>query len=88
MLEKYFVEEILHTVNQYDLAVQRAQNVAKRETGFLHVAYSSFLCPELLTIVTDLHFEHPSDPVLRMTSLYTMGVGGFKVEVQHFLKRR
>jgi DNA-binding transcriptional LysR family regulator len=69
-----FVEEVLHSVNQYDRAVQRARNVAKRQTGFLNVAYSSFLCPELLTIVTDLHFERPDDPVLRMTSLYTMGV--------------
>ncbi len=71
---RVFIEEVLHSVNQYDRAVQRARNVAKRETGFLHVAYSSFLCPELLTTVTDLHFERPNDPVLRMTSLYTMGV--------------
>lgn len=71
---KVFVEEILHSVHQYDRAVQRARNVAKRKTGFLNVAYSSFLSPELLTIVADLHFERPNDPVLRMISLYTMGV--------------
>jgi DNA-binding transcriptional LysR family regulator len=71
---KVFVEEVLQSVSRYEHAVQRAQNVAKRETGFLNVAYSSFLCPELLTTVTDLRFERPNDPVLRMTSLYTMGV--------------
>jgi DNA-binding transcriptional LysR family regulator len=71
---KAFVEEILHSIDQYERAVQRAQNVAKRQTGFLNVAYSSFLCPELLTIVSDLHFERPDDPVLRMTSLYTVGI--------------
>lgn len=71
---KVFVDDVLHSVHQYDRAVQRARNVARRKTGILNVAYSSFLCPELLTIVTDLHFERPDDPVLRMTSLYTMGV--------------
>jgi DNA-binding transcriptional LysR family regulator len=71
---KVFVEEVLHSVNQYDRAVQRARNVAKGQTGFLNIAYSSFLCPDLLTTVTDLHSERPDDPVLRMTSLYTMGV--------------
>jgi DNA-binding transcriptional LysR family regulator len=71
---KAFVEEILHSVDQYERAVQRAQNVAKRQDGFLNVAYSSFLSPELLSIVSDLHFERPSDPVLRMTSLHTVGI--------------
>lgn len=71
---KVFVEDILHSVDQYERAVQRAQNVAKRQAGFLHVAYSSFLCPELLQIVSDLHFERPDDPVLRMTSLHTIGI--------------
>jgi DNA-binding transcriptional LysR family regulator len=71
---KAFVEEILHSVDQYERAVQRAQNVAKRQDGFLNVAYSSFLCPELLSIVSDLHFERPTDPVLRMTSLHTVGI--------------
>ncbi len=71
---KAFVEEILHSVDQYDRAVQRAHNVANRKSGFLQIAYSSFLCPELLTIVSDLHFERPDDPVLRMTSLHTVGI--------------
>ncbi len=71
---KAFVEEILHSIDQYARAVQRAQNVEKRQSGILHVAYSSFLCPELLTIVSDLHFDRPGDPVLRMTSLHTVGI--------------
>ena len=69
-----FVEEILHSVDHWERAVQRAPNVARRQTGFLEVAYSSFLCPELLTIVSDLHFERPDDPVLRMTSLHTVAI--------------
>lgn len=71
---KVFVEEILHSVDRYERAVQRAKNVDKGQAGFLNVAYSSFLCPELLTIVSDLHFERPNDPVLRMTSLHTVGI--------------
>lgn len=70
---KAFLEEIFHSVDHYERAVQRAQNVAKRESGFLHIAYSSFLSPELLTTISDLHFERPDDPVLRMTSLHTPG---------------
>lgn len=71
---KAFVEEILHSIEHFDRAVQRARNVTKREEGFLEIAYSSFLCPELLMIISDLRFERPSDPVLRMTSLHTVGV--------------
>ncbi|WP_260705102.1 LysR family transcriptional regulator [Edaphobacter flagellatus] len=71
---KAFVEEILHSIDQYERAVHRAQNVANRQAGLLQIAYSSFLCPELLTIVSDLHFERPNDPVLRMTSLHTVGI--------------
>lgn len=71
---KAFVEEVLHSVDRYDRGVQRARNVAKRKTGFLHAAYSSFLCPELLAILPDLHFEEVDDPVLRMTSLHTSGI--------------
>ncbi len=71
---KGFVEEILHSVDRFDRAVQRARNVARRQIGFLDVAYSSFLCPELLRIVSDLHFERPGDPVLRLTSLHTIGI--------------
>lgn len=71
---KTFVEEILHSVDYWKRAAQRARNVARSQDGFLEVAYSSFLCPELLTIVSDLHFERPDDPVLRMTSLNTMGM--------------
>ena len=69
-----FVEEVLHSVDHYGRAVQRPHNVANRQAGFLNVAYSSFLCPELLMIVSDLHFERPNDPVLRMTSLHTGGI--------------
>jgi LysR family transcriptional regulator, benzoate and cis,cis-muconate-responsive activator of ben and cat genes len=71
---KVFVQDILHSIHHYDRAVQRARNAVKRKTGFLHVAYSSFLSPEMLSIVSGLHFERPDDPVLRMTSLYTQGV--------------
>ncbi len=69
-----FIEEILHSVNHWERAAQRAHNVAHRQASFLEVAYSSFLCPELLTLVSELHFERPGDPVLRMTSLHTMGM--------------
>jgi DNA-binding transcriptional LysR family regulator len=69
-----FVEETLHAVDHYDRAIQRAQNVVKRETGFLNIAYSSFLGPELLSIISGLHFERPGDPVLRLTSLHTIGI--------------
>ena len=71
---KVFVEELLHSVDHYDRAAQRARNTARRKTGLLEVAYSSFLCPELLMIVSDLHFEKPDDPLLRMTSLHTKGI--------------
>lgn len=54
--------------------MQWARNAVKRKTGFLHVAYSSFLCPELLAILSDLHSEGADDPVLRMTSLHTGGI--------------
>lgn len=70
---KTFVEEILRAVDQYDRAARRAHNVARCEAGFLEVAYSSFLCPELLTIISELRFERPDDPVLRVTSLHTVG---------------
>lgn len=69
-----FVEEILHSVDHWARAVQRARNVAQRRTGSLEVAYSSFLCPELLNVVSDLHFERPDDPILKMTSLHRMGI--------------
>jgi DNA-binding transcriptional LysR family regulator len=71
---KAFVEDILHSVEHWERAAHRARNVARRQDGFLEAAYSSFLCPELLAIISDLHFERPNDPVLRMTSLHTMGM--------------
>ncbi|WP_158751735.1 LysR family transcriptional regulator [Acidobacterium sp. S8] len=71
---KACVEEIFHVLDHYDRAARRARNAAGREAGVLEVAYSSCLCPELLTIVSDLHFERPDDPVLRMTSLHTVGI--------------
>lgn len=71
---KIFVEDALHFLSQYDRAVQRARNTEMTQTGFLHIVYSSFLCPELLRVLSDIHFERPDSPILRMTSLYTMGV--------------
>jgi DNA-binding transcriptional LysR family regulator len=71
---KAFVEEILYSVDRFERAAQRARNVARRQAGFLEIAYSSFLCPELLMIVSNLHFERPGDPAVRMTSLHTMEI--------------
>lgn len=45
-----------------------------RQAGFLQIAFSPFLCPKLLTSVSDLHFERPDDPVFRITSLDTVGI--------------
>ena len=71
---KVFVEEILHSVDHWERAAQRARNAAHHQDGLFRVAYSSFLSPELLAIVSDLHFERPGDPILRLTSLDTLGV--------------
>lgn len=41
---KDFVEEILHSIDHWERAAQRARNVARRQAGLLEVPYSSFLC--------------------------------------------
>ncbi|MGB8480099.1 MAG: LysR family transcriptional regulator [Acidobacteriaceae bacterium] len=71
---KVFVEEILKSVDHWERAAQRARNVAHHEDGLFQIAYSSFLSPELLAIVYDLHFDRPGDPVIQLTSLHTMGI--------------
>lgn len=71
---KVFVKEILHSIDNWELAAQRARNAAHHRAGPFQVAYSSFLCPELLEVIFDLHFERPDDPVLKLTSLHTMGI--------------
>lgn len=71
---KVFVEEILHSVDRWERAAQRARNAACRQDGLFQIAYSSFLSPRLLAIISDLHFERPGDPVLKLTSLDTMGI--------------
>ncbi len=71
---KVFIEDILRSVDHWERAAQRARNVALNQDGIFHVAYSSFLSPELMAIVSDLHFERPGDPVVKRTSLYTLGM--------------
>ncbi|MHB1938884.1 MAG: LysR family transcriptional regulator [Acidobacteriaceae bacterium] len=71
---KVFVDEILKSVDHWGRAAQRARNAAHHRDGLFQVAYSSFLSPELLEIVYNLHFDRPEDPILRLTSLHTMGI--------------
>ncbi|HVB55481.1 MAG TPA: LysR family transcriptional regulator [Candidatus Acidoferrales bacterium] len=71
---KVLVEEILKSVDHWERAAQRARNVAHARDGLFQVAYSSFLSPELLGIISDLHFDRPGDPVMKHTSLHTMGI--------------
>lgn len=71
---KVFVEEILHSIDNLERGAQRARNAAHHREGPFQVAYSSFLCPELLDAIFDLHFERPNDPVLKLTSLHTTGM--------------
>ncbi len=71
---KVFIEDILRSVDHWERAAQRARNVAHNQDGIFHVAYSSFISPELMTIVSDLHFDRPGDPVVKRTSLYTLGM--------------
>ncbi len=71
---KVFVEEILKSVDHWERAAQRARNVAHHEDGLFQIAYSSFLSPELLAILYNLHFDRPGDPVIKLTSLHTMGI--------------
>ena len=71
---KVFVEDILQSLDHYERAAQRARNVIRRQDGIFQIAYSSFLSPELMTIVSDLHFDRPNDPVIQCTSLHTLGI--------------
>ncbi len=71
---KVFVEEILKSVDHWERAAQRARNVVNDRDGLFQIAYSSFLSPELLAIISDLHFDRPGDPIMKHTSLHTMGI--------------
>lgn len=71
---KVFVEEILKSVDHWERAAQRARNAAHHLDGLFQVAYSSFLSPELLAVIYNLHFERPGDPIIQLTSLHTMGI--------------
>src|SRR5665213_3447386 len=71
---KVFIEEILKSVDHWERAAQRARNLALHQDGLLRMAYSSFLSPELMAIVSDLHFDRPGDPVIKSTSLHTLGM--------------
>ena len=71
---KVFIEDILQSVDHFERAAQRARNVTHRQDGIFQIAYSSFLSPELMAIVSDLHFDRPNDPVIRCTSLHTLGI--------------
>src|ERR1035441_426792 len=66
---KVFIEDILQSLDHWERAAQRARNVIRRQDGIFEVAYSSFLSPELMAVVSDLHFDRPDDPVIRCTSL-------------------
>ncbi len=69
-----FIEDILLSLDHFERAAQRARNVIRRQDGIFEVTYSSFLSPELMAIVSDLHFDRPNDPVIRCTSLNTLGI--------------
>jgi DNA-binding transcriptional LysR family regulator len=71
---KVFIEEILKSVDHWERAAQRARNVAHSQDGLFHMAYSSFLSPDLIATVSDLHFERPGDPIIKRTSLHTLGM--------------
>ncbi len=71
---KVFIEEILKSTDHWERAAQRARNVAPLQDGLFQMAYSSFLSPELLAILSDLRFERPEDPIMKRTSLHTLGM--------------
>lgn len=71
---KVFIEDILQSIDHWERAAQRARNVTHRQDGMFQIAYSSFLSPELMAIVSDLRFDRPNDPVIRCTSLNTLGI--------------
>jgi DNA-binding transcriptional LysR family regulator len=71
---KVFIEDILQSIDHWERAAQRARNVTHRQDGIFQIAYSSFLSPELMAIVSDLRFDRPNDPVIRCTSLHTLGI--------------
>ncbi len=71
---KAFIEDVLQSLNHFERATQRARNVTHRQDGVFQIAYSSFLSPELMAIVSDLHFDRPNDPIIQCTSLNTLGI--------------
>lgn len=71
---KVFVVDILQSLDHFERAAQRARNVTRRQDGTFQMGYSSFLSPELMAIVSDLHFDRTSDPVIQCTSLNTLGI--------------
>jgi DNA-binding transcriptional LysR family regulator len=71
---KVFIEDILESLDHFERAAQRARNMTHRQDGSFQIAYSSFLSPELMAIVSDLHFDRPNDPVIQCTSLNTLGI--------------
>ena len=71
---KVFIEEILKSVDNWERGAERARNVARHQHGPFQFAYSSFLNPELLAVISNLHFDRPGDPVIKRTSLDTMGM--------------
>jgi DNA-binding transcriptional LysR family regulator len=71
---KVFIEDILQPLDHFERAAQRARNVTHRQDGIFQIAYSAFLSPELMAIVSDLHFDSPNDPVIQCTSLSTLGI--------------
>ena len=71
---KVFIEEILKSVDNWQRGAERARNVARHQHGPFQFAYSSFLDPLLLAVISNLHFERPGDPAVKRTSLDTMGM--------------
>jgi DNA-binding transcriptional LysR family regulator len=71
---KVVIEEILKSVDHWERAAQLARNLALHQDGPLQMAYSSFLSPELMTIVSDLHFDRLGDLIIKSTSLHTLGM--------------
>ena len=71
---KVFIDEILKSVDNWERGTERERNVARHRHGPFQFAYSSFLNPPLLAVISNLHFDRPGDPVIKRTSLDTMGM--------------
>ncbi len=71
---KVFIEELLLSVDHWERAAQRARNAAHRQDGLFQMAYSSFLNPELMAIILECRFDRPGDPIIKRTSLNTLGM--------------